>query len=198
MDPPPGPHSYVVLWTQDYCRRLRRSGDLGNPLEVVYGGSHTSQPLLSRYGVGGGDTLYAVSVAEGRLLVVGGMTVVAIVPWLQYVERHLGVSTAWLAEAASWRVADELSRRHPEWGHRLPWGCTVEAAVGEGGAGLALDRTAPTGLVTNLRFVSKQGRERPLRQVVDGRISSVNGLQGHVLRLRADAADAFRALTWPS
>src|SRR5215210_1751340 len=82
---PAGPHSYVVLWTRDYCRRLRRAGDLGRPLEVLYGGAHGSQPLISRYGVRAGDTIYAVSVADGALLVVGGMTVVAIVDWLEYV-----------------------------------------------------------------------------------------------------------------
>lgn len=192
---PPGPHSYIVLWTQDYCRGLRRAGDLGSPLEVVYGGAHSSQPLISRYGVGRGDTLYAVSIAKGQLLVVGGMTVDAIVPWRDYIARRLGEDG--VSAANQWHMVEELHERHPEWGHRLPWGCPIEAVTGGDGAALALDRVVPADVVGNLFFVAKNGTERQVRQVHDGRITPALGLQGHVLRLRADGAQAFRALTWP-
>lgn len=88
----------------------------------MYGGSHTSQPLISRYGAGQGDTLYAVSFLKGDFVVVGGMTVVAIVPWLDYVESHLGITRAWLAMTDTRRVAEGLAREHPEWGPPAPVG----------------------------------------------------------------------------
>lgn len=197
MPLPPGPHSYVLLWTQDYCNRLRKAGDVGEPLEVVYGGSHTSQPLISRYGVQAGDTLYTVSVKKGSLLVIGGMTVDTITPWRDYVSDHLGVDREWLATTPTWDATARLPQEHPDWGHRLPWGCTVEAVVGHDGAELSLDRVVPSEVVSNLFFVAKNGTERQLRQVQDGRITSAIGLQGHALRLRKDAAVAFAALTWP-
>ena len=185
----------MVLWTQAYCRALRRAGDLGSPLEVVYGGAHSSQPLISRYGVGQGDTLYAVSIAKGQLLAVGGMKVDAIMPWRDYIARRLGADG--LSPADDRHVMEELHERHPEWGHRLPWGCPIEAVTGTGGAALRLDRAVPGDVVGNLVFVAKNGKERQVRQVRDGRIIEALGLQGHVLRLRADGADAFRTLTWP-
>ena len=73
----------------------------------------------------------------------------------------------------------------------------MEAVIGENGAVLALDRILPTEVVSDLYFVSENGRERELRQVADGRVTGIGGLQGHALRLRPDGAHAFRTLTWP-
>lgn len=38
-------------------------------------------------------------------------------------------------------------------------------------------------MLASIRFVSQRGVVRPIRQVVDGRITSTAGLAGHVLRL---------------
>lgn len=100
---------------------LKRVGDLGIPLEVVYGGSHGSQPLVSRYGVRAGDILYTVSVEKGDLLIVGGMCVTGILPWLEHAEHHLGMPNA-STTAEPWRVAPHLARQHPEWGSSAPVG----------------------------------------------------------------------------
>lgn len=151
--------------------------------------------MVSRYGVTTGDTLYPVSVVKGELLVVGGMVVDAIVPWWEYVARHFGVDEAWLRD--DWRAVAELHRTRPEGGHRLPWGCMVEAVTGRDGAELSLDRVVPADVGGNLFFVARNGKERQLRHVADGRVTSSSGLQGHVFRLRPDCAAAFRSLTWP-
>ncbi len=96
-----------------------------------------------------------------------------------------------------WKLSEQLADEHPDWGHKLPWGCTIEAAVGEGGSPLAFDRAVPTDVLENLRFVSKKGAERPLKSYRDGKLHGVLDLQGHVLRLRDDTARAFEKLSWP-
>jgi hypothetical protein len=80
---------YVVLWSRDYCTKLRRAGDVGRPLQVVYGGEHSSQPLISKYGVSAGDVLYPIAVRDGKMFIVGGMRVTEIIPWVRYVTHHL-------------------------------------------------------------------------------------------------------------
>lgn len=107
---PVGPQSYVVLWSRDRCREVRRAGDEGKPLEVVYGGAHTSQPLLSRYRVRRGHRLYPISVHQGALLIIAGMTVEEIIDWREYVVRFLGVDERWLDEAGAWDAAEKLGR----------------------------------------------------------------------------------------
>ena len=39
-------NSFVVLWTLERCRWLQRVGDKG-PLEVIFGGPHTSMPSIA-------------------------------------------------------------------------------------------------------------------------------------------------------
>jgi len=35
---------HTILWTNDFCKKLKRAGDAGKPLRVVFSGSHQSQP----------------------------------------------------------------------------------------------------------------------------------------------------------
>jgi hypothetical protein len=49
------PDSLVVLWSLERCRWLRRVQDR-MPLEVIFGGPHTSLPSLRNVSIG--DTIY--------------------------------------------------------------------------------------------------------------------------------------------
>jgi hypothetical protein len=66
---------HTILWTNDYCRKLKRAGDIGKPLSVLFGGCHQSQPSLSTFGVVPGDYLLVIRVEKGRLFLVAGMQV---------------------------------------------------------------------------------------------------------------------------
>ena len=186
------PPSYTVFWTNDYCRQLRKAGDLGKPLRIVFGGSHQSQPALTKFGVHPGDWVYPIRVDKGQLFMVAGMQVKSFVGVSEYVSDILRLPVAYNG-LHTFQLIDRLKSDHPEWGHLLPWGCLVEVAVGHNGASIRLDRLVPRDVVEQLRFVSRRG-ERPIKHLEAGVIKSSMGLQGGVYRLSTASALEFARL----
>jgi hypothetical protein len=184
--------SYTVFWTNDYCRQLRKAGDLGKLLQVVFGGSHQSQPSLTKFGVRPGNWVYPIRVEKGQLFIVAGMQVQRFVSVSEYVSDILRLPEAYSA-LHTFELVDRLKAEHPEWGHLLPWGCLVEVAEGHSGASIRLDRAVPTDVVEQLRFVSRRG-ERPIKHLEAGVIKSSMGLQGGVYRLSSASAMEFARL----
>jgi hypothetical protein len=184
--------SYTVFWTNDYCRGLRKVGDVGKDLRVVFGGSHQSQPSLTKFGVRAGDWVYPIRVERGRLYIVAGMQVQRFVTVQQYLSEFLKLPDSYSA-LHTFQVEEQLGKEHPEWGHLLPWGCLVEVALGERGAPIRFDRAVPTEVVQELRFTSRRG-ERPIKHLDAGLIKSSMGLQGGVYRLSTASALTFARL----
>jgi len=184
--------AYTVLWTNDYCRGLQKAGDVGKPLQVVFGGSDLAQPSLTSYGVGPGDWIYPVCVDRGRLTVVAGMQVREIVSVEEYLAGFLRLPES-VAALPLPQLEPRLRKEHPEWGHRLPWGPLTEAAIGRGGAAIRLDRVVPIEVVGRLRFVSRRG-ERPIERIEDGLIQDALSLQGGTYRLSEASARDFAGL----
>jgi len=184
--------SYTVFWTNDYCRQLRKAGDLGKQLQVLFGGSHQSQPSLTKFGVRSGDWVYPIRVEKGQLFIVAGMQVRRFLSVSQYVSDVLRLPESYTSLHA-FQLEERLKAEHPEWGHLLPWGCLVEVAVGQSGASIRLDRVVPTDAVEQLRFTSRRG-ERPIKHHDGGVIKSSMGLQGGVYRLSNASAIEFGRL----
>ena len=173
--------AFTVLWTSDYCRQLKRAGDVGKALRVLFGGSHLSRPKFSSFGVRPGDWVYPIRVHQGSLFIVSRMRVRSYVGLPQYLTGVLGLDPAY-GELHVWKLAERLAAEHPEWGHLLPWGCLVEVVLGEDGAEIRLDRAVPVEVVESLRFLGSRG-ERPIKHLQEGRIKSSVSLQGGVYRL---------------
>lgn len=184
--------AYTVLWTNDYCRGLRRAGDVGKPLRVLFGGSHLSQPSLTSYGVRPGDWVYPIRVDKGRLYVVAGMQVQRILSVEEYLAGFLNLPGS-ITALPLFELEPRLRKEYPSWGHLLPWGCLTEVAIGLEGASIQLDRAVPVEVVERLRFVSRRG-ERPIRHLEDGLIKSTLSLQGGTYRLSDPSARDFAAL----
>ena len=171
---------HTLLWTNDYCRKLKRAGDAGRPLRVVFSGSHLSQPSLASFGVVPGDCIFVIRVDKGRLFLVGGLRIREYVTLDAYLRQVLGLPESY-ASLGLFELEDRLAKERPEWGHLLPWGCLQAVALGDG-TPIAFDRIVPPDVVERMRFVSRQG-ERPIKHLADGLIKSTLGLQGGAYHL---------------
>jgi hypothetical protein len=176
---------HTILWTNDYCKKLRRAGDVGKPLRVLFGGSHQSQPSLSAFGVGAGDTVIVLRVDKGRLFIVASLQVreyvslrFYLLEFLRLPESHAGLHL--------FQLESTLANEHPEWGHLLPWGCLTEVALGDG-TPIDFERAIPVEVVERIRFTSRRG-ERPIKHLEEGLIKRTLGLQGGAYRLSENSA----------
>src|SRR5688500_1060700 len=102
---------HTVLWTNDYCRKLKRVGDMGTPLRVLFGGSHQSQPSLSAFGVAPGDYVLVIRVEKGRLFLVGGMQVREYVTLPRYLSEVLELPESYRS-LHLWELEAALEREH--------------------------------------------------------------------------------------
>ena len=185
----PVKQSYIVLWSADRWKWLKRIGEAGTTLEVLYGGVHTSTPSFSRYSVMPGDRVYVVMVRDGRLHVLASMDIVKYLSIPEYLREYLNIPEDVL-RLHLWDMEKTLREARPTLGHRLPYGCIDEALVGENGTPFRFDREVPLDIVERLTFRNKQGRDRSVK-VEEGKFKSVTGIQGHVLRLAPDSAEDF-------
>lgn len=172
-------NAYFILWPNDWCKRLLKAGDQG-PLQVMYGGPHTSVPSLGK--VQPGDLIYPVAVKNGELFILGQLQVEHISAAEDYLTTNNISKLDYMWDTS----APQLLQQHPELGHRVPRTCVDHAATG-GGSHLRFDFSVPAELVHQLQFGPKIGQEKPLIPGADGKVSTVS-LQGHYRRLSADSA----------
>ena len=178
--------AFVVLWSLERCRWLKKVRDTG-PLEVIFGGPHTSQPSLDS--VSEGDVIYPICVQSGTLHLIARMTVQSLVPPEEFVQMRWGISRP---QGRMWdEVFRECQISRASVGHRLPITCCDIAAVGQSGSDIRFDRTFPGELLESLRFGPTPSKERPLSGVADGKLKSSLTFQGHVRRLNFVSAELF-------
>ena len=179
------PSSFAVLWTLERCRWLQRAQDRG-PLEVIFGGPHTSLPSIDAVSVG--DAIYPICIVSGELNVIARIDVSDIMSPDEYVQARLGFTRP---ATRMWdELFQEFKRSSPGFGHRLPTTCCEKAAVGSG-TELLFSRAISAHQLETLTFGPKPGRERPLKGVSDGRLRNVFAFQGHVRRLSEKSAGVF-------
>jgi hypothetical protein len=177
--------AYVVLWTVERCRWLQRIRDEG-PIEVVFGGPHTSQPSIAA--VRQNDVIYPVAVLDGALRLIAQLTVDTVLSPERFVRERLGIE---LGPGEMWdTLFHDLKKSRPDVGHRVPITCADEAAVGRG-TNIRFDRSFPGDALGFLRLGPKAGKEKPLLGVVDDRLKNNFSLQGHVRRLSGHSAALF-------
>ena len=185
------PESFTVLWAESRCRWLETAGEIGKPIEVIFGGPHQSAPSLSRFKVAPGDDVYVLRVRQRVLFIVARLRVSAILPIEEYLLDRFGLSKK-LLSLPLWDLEEKLWSERPEMGHLLPSGCISEAAIGEGSP-MRLDCDVPPEVLTRVRYRSQRG-ERALKQVKDGELMNTAGIGGGVYRLGAESAAEFAAI----
>jgi hypothetical protein len=201
--------AYTMFWTRERCAAMRRLGDLGKPLEVLFGGPHTSEPSFVRATVRPGDDVYPVAVRAGVLYVLGRVRVRRILSLEEYIAAHPDLFAPYLQEPPAWvferfvpdpspgfvqalEAFDRYREAHPELRYLAPT-CTDEAVECEEGTPIRLDRAVPLNLLVRLRYRSRR-RERDLSKYIrDGRLVQSLGVQG-IYRLSEASAREFAAL----
>ena len=183
--------SFLVLWSQDRLARLKKAGELGKPLYVLYGSPHISAPSLARYGVTTGDSVYIVGMKLGALLLVARVKLGSLMAVGEFFRDHLGVSHA-DAALHIWDLEKKLARERPELGHALPFGCVNEAALVADSTPTRLDLEVPLDVAERISFRTQKGAVRAL-SLQAGKVRAIT-IQGHYLRLVPDAAAALDRL----
>src|SRR5579885_2094014 len=100
--------AYTMFWTRERCEALRRLGGVGKPLEVLFGGPHTSEPSFSRATVRPGDDIYPITVRAGVLYILGRTRVRRILSLEDYVAAHIDLFAPYVQEPPAW-VLQQLS-----------------------------------------------------------------------------------------
>jgi hypothetical protein len=182
---------HTLLWTNDYCKKLKRAGETGKPLRVLFSGSHQSQPSLRAFGVGPGDYIFVIRVEKGRMFIVAGMRVRKYIHFHSYLADVLGLDDSYINRRPS-DLEAVLAKEHPDWGHLLPWGCLTEVVLGDG-TPINFDRAVPPEIVQRIRFTSRRG-ERPIKHLDGGVIKSSVSLQGGAYVLSEESAKELMRL----
>jgi hypothetical protein len=146
------------------------------PLPVLFGGPHLSEPSFRRAGVNVGDAIYPIAVSNRRVLVVARMRV-----------REMLL----LGQEDGPALIDQRFPQYRGWKVLAPT-CTEEVIVGMEGTVPRADVFLPPEVLQRLTFRS-QRRERTLKHVKDGELTSSIGLQG-IYRLTTGSAADLDAL----
>ena len=184
--------SYLLLWPQRRIDQLKKNGEVGQPLEVLYGSPHSSAPSLRRYGIESGDHVYVVGLRAGVVYVVARIEVEKVISTDEYFRDYLRLPARDL-KLHLWDMEEKLARDRPQLGHRLPFGCVDEAAVAASSSPVTLDAPIPVDVLAALRFRTKRGEERslPLEQ---GLLRKLPALQGHFHRLTPETVPLLEGL----
>lgn len=173
--------SFTTYWPSEYTAFVKKAGDAGSALEVVFGGTHMSYPAPSRYGVSKGDVIYPVTVIKKALHVIARFQVTAILPIQQYSADVLKLPKE-LYELNLFDLTQLLPKTHPTLGHRGPHHCVDEAVMGEG-TPISFDCVVPPEMLDAIRLVNSKGEERPVSFVVDGKLQKPLAFLHHCYRL---------------
>jgi hypothetical protein len=168
--------AYSVYWPQP---RWRHAAGVRQPMAVLFGGPHTSEPSFRRATVQPGDLLYPIGVCDQVLYVLGRMRVKEIVP--------VGDDRALL---------ETYYARYPAWRFLAPT-CTSEVVIGAEGTGIMLNRPVPAEILHRLTYRPRRG-PRPVRHVSDdGRLLNAFSVQGIYRLAESSAADLETVLAAP-
>jgi hypothetical protein len=187
--------SFVLHWSQNNLDLLKKRGEVGTSLTMMYGSPHSSAPSLRKYGVGPGDFIYIVGLKAGRLSLVTRLEVASLITADEYFRHHLKLPERLLKQHL-WALEEKLWKERPELGHRLPFGCVDEVALLSSATPVTLDALIPVEVVAGLRFRTKKGEERAL-PLEKGLLKKLSALSAHIHRLTPETAPLLQKLLVP-
>lgn len=180
--------SFVVLWSQERVKRLRKAADDG-PLEVIFGGPHISQPSIEKVRVG--DKIFPIASAGGKLFLLAMLSVEEILDPEEFVSARFCVERR---SALSWGEVF-FSSDGRKFGHRIPQTCADLAARGTG-TKFNWSRQISAGELEQLRFGPRVGKEMPAKGISGGLLKSSLSFQGHVRRTSRETGDLLNRLIY--
>ena len=179
--------AFTVLWTKEHCQEIRKAGEEGKPLTVLFGGNHQSCPSLARAGLRRGDFVFPLLVREGILHIVAGTVVNEFISLDSYLVEHLLLNRAELEGVPDYRLKEVLQRFGIA-GHRVPYGCGIEVLLVEHSTPIRFDVVVPAENLESSIFRPRKAPPMALRHVKDGKLKSSLSLQGNIRRLSEETA----------
>jgi hypothetical protein len=183
--------AYTVLWTRDRCRGLKKAGDEGRPLQVLFGGAHQSAPSLKRAGIGHGDIVFPVTVHKGALYVLAGVVVDRFVGIEEYAIDQLGLDPRSVTGLREYQLQERIQKECGLLGHRRPYGCGTEVALAARSTPLRFGLAVAPEHVADITFCPRKGGAMRLKYVDNGKLTHSTSLQGNVRRLCEPSATLF-------
>jgi hypothetical protein len=184
--------SFNTYWPADYVSRIRKAGDIGSPLKVVFGGGDTAFRAPSIYGAKAGDVLFPVTVLKKSIHVIGRLEISEIIPIENYIKDVLKLPKE-LCSLPLFDLTQQLLIERPALGHRAPHDYVYEAAIGYGSR-ISMSCIVPPESLDTLRLVNQKGEARAVSYISNGQIHKAIGLQGHCYRLCDRSAALFSRL----
>ena len=111
--------AFTVFWDRNSCRELRKAGEEGQPLTVLFGGIHQSCPSLKRAHISHGDVVFPIMVHRGELHVLARAVIKEFISLQSYLSEHLKLPPAEIDGLPEYRVGEVLTRFGIT-GHRVP------------------------------------------------------------------------------
>ena len=183
--------AYTILWTREHCTALRKAGEEGKPLQVLFGGIHQSAPSLRHAGVGHGDLVFPVTVYKGILYVLAGVIVDRFVELIEYAVNHLGLERSSVVGLHEYQIKDLINEQCGQLGHRHPYGCGTEVALAKSSTPLRFDLAVAPEKLEEITFCPRKGAPLRLKHIRDGKLANSISLQGNVRRLCAPSEALF-------
>ena len=187
------PESFSVLWTKERCQEIRKAGEEGKPLTVLFGGEHQSCPSLARAGIKRGDVVFPLLVRDGTLHTIAAAVVDRFISLDSYLVEHLSLNRTELEGVPDYRL-NEVLKRFGIAGHRVPYGCGIEVLLVERSTPMRFDITVPPEDLERVSFRPRKGPVMGLRHVEAGKLKSSLSLQGNIRRLTEETARMFLGL----
>jgi len=169
----------------------KRNGLMGRPVEFLFGGPHTSQPSFQRAGVAVSDVVYPIFVQGGQIHILARVVTRAILSVEEFVASRPDLYPTDRIWHSPFQKLDMAVETHP-WLRAFCWTCSDHVAVAEHSTPLAHDMILPVEFLQRMTYRSKKA-ERPLKGVVDGKLTSINAVQG-VYRLADSTVSDFDGL----
>lgn len=185
--------AFTVLWTKEHCQELRKAGEEGRALTVLFGGAHQSCPSLARAGISPGDVVFPLMVKKGELHIIAGAVTGSFISLHTYLTEHLMVPSVHVEGVLDHRLRGSLAPLGIT-GHRLPYGCGIEVLLVERSTPIAFDIVVSPEQLETIRFCPKKGPSMELRHIADGKLKSSLRLQGNIRRLCPETRNLFAAL----
>lgn len=185
--------AFTVLWTKEHCQEIRKAGEEGQALTVLFGGEHQSCPSLVRAGISARDVVFPLMVKSGELHIITAAVAGSFISLHSYLTKHLMIPSAQIEGVFDHSLREILTPMGVT-GHRLPYGCGIEVLLVERSTPLRFDLVVSPERLEIIRFCPRKGLPMELRHVRDGRLTSSLSLQGNVRRLCPETAAMFSEL----
>ena len=183
--------AFTVMWNRHRVKIAKDHGLPDQRIPFLAGGPHVSQPDFVRAGVTSGDVIYPVAIRDGIVRVLAAVVAGRILTVEDFREQHPDFADYQLHCGAK---REAVLQQYP-WLRAVWWTCTDKIVLAARSSRVRFQTRLPAAMLERLTYAS-QKRERGVRGIVDGLLTSPVSLHG-IYRLAPSSAADFASLVSP-